>query len=94
VVGFALLTVLRSIRTMTNGLSVRVVAKLVDGGAQDWTFGADFLAKLKRLEASRTTGKALIEALLGDDWAAPPSIVTISWVGADGRREKRVIEYD
>jgi hypothetical protein len=74
--------------------SVKVEVRLVDGGAQDWTFGSEFLAKLAALDAQGLTGKDLIHALLSDDWGAPPVIVTIIWTGSDGRRHVRKIEYD
>ena len=74
--------------------SVKVEAKLVDGGAQDWVFGPEFLEKLKMLEAQGLAGKNLIHELLSDDWGAPPVIITISWAGADGRRVQRKIPYD
>jgi hypothetical protein len=74
--------------------SVKVEAKLVDGGAQDWVFGPEFLAKLKRLEAQGLTGKNLIHELISDDWGAPPVIITISWNGPDGRRIERKIPYE
>lgn len=74
--------------------SVRVVARLVDGGGTDWVFGEEFLAKLTALEAQGLTGKALINMLISDDWGAPPLVVTISWEGPDGGRIVRAIEYD
>lgn len=74
--------------------SVKVEAKLVDGGAQDWVFGPEFLEKLKRLEAQGVTGKSLVHELLSDDWGAPPVIITISWTSSDGYRGERKIPYE
>jgi len=74
--------------------SVRVVARLVDGGEMDWAFGPEFLTKLGALEARGLSGKGLIHELLTDDWGPPPVTVTISGTGPDGRRLKRTIAYD
>ncbi|MGD0992877.1 MAG: hypothetical protein ABR998_10435 [Gemmatimonadales bacterium] len=79
---------------MTAANSVNVEARLADGGAQDWVFGPEFLTKLAALDARGLTGKGLIEALLTDDWAAPPVTIKISWIRADGRRAVRTITYD
>lgn len=74
--------------------AVRVTASLVDGGAMDWTFGPNFLTRMERLSREGLTGKLLVDALITDDWAAPPSVVTVSWVDSDGRAGRRVILYD
>ena len=74
--------------------SVKVDIRLADGGAQDWHEGPEFLARLAAPGARGVAGKELIHQLITDDWAAPPVIVTISWVDPSGHARKRQIEYD
>jgi hypothetical protein len=74
--------------------SIRVVASLVNDDEQDFAFGDDFLRKLAALEARGLKGKALINDLITDDWAAPPNFITITGSHPDGRRINRVISYD
>ena len=69
--------------------AVTVEASLVDGGAQTFTFGSEFLVKLRQLEAAGLTGRALINELITDDWSAPPRGIRITAAGVD-----RWIPYD
>jgi hypothetical protein len=74
--------------------SLRVVARLVDGGEHDFSYGQEFLNRLADLEARGYNGKELIHALITDDWAAPPVVVTVDGTDADGRQVQRVLPYD
>lgn len=74
--------------------SVRVEARLVDGGAMDWVFGPEFVSKLKALEKDGLVGRALVHEILTDDWGAPPIVVTVSWTEPTGERVERNINYD
>jgi len=54
-----------------------VSISLVDGGLQEYTEDARFVARLKSLQQQGLEGRKLIESLISDDWAAPPRSVTV-----------------
>ena len=64
-----------------------VRAHLVDGSLLD--MGSVSAAQLHRLQAEGYEGRALIHALLTDDWGAPPRFVELTRLG-----ERVVIPYD
>jgi hypothetical protein len=74
--------------------SVSVVARLVDGSAQDWAFGEEFLERLAALEREGLKGRGLIDSLLGDDWGPPPLSIRITWTRQDGALIDRQIVYE
>lgn len=75
-----------------NG-SVTVAVNLVDGSYTEWNEPLGILAKHDRLVHEGLSGKALIHALLSDDWGPPPVRVTLSCPGVDGKTIKIVIPY-
>jgi len=68
---------------LMRATSITVSIRLVDGGLQEFREGPGFLERLRSLQARGVQGKALIEQLISDDWAAAPEVVIISGV-ADG----------
>jgi hypothetical protein len=72
---------------------VKVVADLVDDGRSQWTQPLTILAKHDRLVHEGLSGKALIHALLTDDWGPPPVRVTLSCPGVNGKDVEIVIPY-
>jgi hypothetical protein len=74
--------------------SLKVVARLVDGGEQDLYAPPDLLRKLAAFEKQGLTGKHLVHALFTDDWGAPPQMIVITGSDSSGRRIHRVLEYD
>jgi len=72
---------------------VKVAANLVDGSYTEWNEPLGILAKHDRLVHEGLSGKALIHALLHDDWGPPPTRVTLSYPGVDGKPIEIVIPY-
>jgi hypothetical protein len=72
---------------------VTVLARLVDGGIQDFEFGPEFLDHLRALRAEGLTGKRLIHALITDDWGPPPRMVEISGTTTKGEYVNVTIHY-
>lgn len=72
---------------------VTVVANLVNGDRSEWTEPLAILAKHDRLVHEGLRGKALIHELLTDDWGPPPTRVTLSCPGVDGKSIKIEISY-
>ena len=75
-----------------NG-AVKVEVNLVDGSYTEWDEPLVILAKHDKLVHDGLSGKALIHALLTDDWGPPPVRVTLSCPGVDGKPVKIVIPY-
>lgn len=73
--------------------TVNVRVHLVDGGLQEFREGADFLRRLARLEREGLQGRALINALITDDWGAPPVRVVLSGTNLDGVEFTQGIPY-
>jgi hypothetical protein len=69
-------------------LTIKVLADLADGSQMRFT-GDHYVSKYKSLVAQGYEGKALIHALLTDDWSAPPLRVRIQENG----NEVAVIPY-
>ena len=69
-------------------MTIKVLADLADGSQMRFT-GDQYLSKYKSLAAEGYEGKALIHALLTDDWSAPPLRVRIQENG----NEVAVIPY-
>ena len=63
-------------------MTIKVLADLADGSQMRFT-GDNYLSKYESLAAQGYEGKALIHALLTDDWGAPPLRVRIL---EDGRQ--------
>jgi hypothetical protein len=57
-------------------VTIKVLADLADGSQMRFT-GDHYVSKYKSLAAQGYEGKALIHALLTDDWGAPPLRVRI-----------------
>ena len=55
----------------------RVSIGFVDGSGDAYEESAAFMRKLKELQSQGLEGRALIEALITDDWGPPPKHVTI-----------------
>jgi hypothetical protein len=72
---------------------LRVAVSLVDGGLLDQTVPDSFYTELVALRASGLEGKALVHALLSDDWGAPPKFVTLSGTLSNGTAVKESIAY-
>jgi hypothetical protein len=53
-----------------------------------------FVAKLLALESRGVSGHEIIDALLGDDWAAPPLRIVVRWRDTAGQSQERRIAYD
>jgi hypothetical protein len=73
--------------------SVKVSIRLADGGLQEFTKGARFVRELRSLQSQGFVGKELIHRLLTDDWAAPPTVVVISWKSDDDTHVEERIPY-
>ena len=73
---------------------VKVAVNLADGSYTEWTEPLAILAKHDRLVHEGLKGKALIHELLTDDWGAPPTRVTLSCPGVDGKLIEIVIPYN
>lgn len=58
--------------------SVTISIHFNNGGFDQWVDSPALLTKLEALRSRGLDGKALVHALLTDDWAAPPSFVVIS----------------
>jgi len=57
-------------------VTIKVLADLTDGSQMRFT-GDHYLSKYKSLAVQGYEGKALVHALLTDDWGAPPMRVRI-----------------
>jgi hypothetical protein len=57
-------------------VTIKVLADLADGSQMRFT-GDHYLSKYKSLAVQGYEGKALVHALLTDDWGAPPLRVRI-----------------
>jgi hypothetical protein len=58
--------------------NLSISVSCVDGSLQDFDYD---------------TGKELIHGLISDDWAAPPTFLTITATTADGKRVRISIPY-
>lgn len=65
-------------------MTVNVVIQYADGGLSEHEAPLGILAKHDRLLQQGLTGRALVDGLLGDDWAAPPRVVTLKFDGEQG----------
>lgn len=63
---------------------MKVAIRFVDGSYSEHQMSLQVLADHDRLLQQGLQGTALINGLLGDDWAAPPREVTITGPGSDG----------
>lgn len=70
-----------------------VSVRFVDGGFQEWTKGQEFVRLYERFSSEGLTGRRLIDTLISDDWAAPPSSVTISGTRSSGLPFEVTIPY-
>jgi len=69
-----------------EGVKIKVLADLADGSQMRFT-GDHYWSKYQSLAAQGCEGKALIHALLTDDWRAPPLRVRIL---VDGKQEAAI----
>lgn len=74
--------------------NITVSIRLVDGGFIKYVADEEFLSRLKALERQGLTGKALVNQLISDDWAAPPLTVQIFGTDQDGRSVDISIPYN
>lgn len=65
-------------------MTVKVAIHYVDGSYSEHDEELGILARHDRLVHAGKGGKALIDELLSDDWAAPPRKVTLSFRGDTG----------
>ena len=72
---------------------VRVEVSLVHGGDQSWTEGDSLVREMEELKRSGLKGKALIHALIADDWGPPPIGVRIRGTLEDGSTVNEWIPY-
>jgi hypothetical protein len=72
---------------------ITVSVKTVDGGKQEWTEGDPFYRRFLSLRDSGLSGKALVDALLSDDWGAPPVSVLLAGKLEDGTQIEESIRY-
>lgn len=72
---------------------VKVAVDLVDGSYDEWNEPLSILAKHDRLVHDGLRGKALVHALLHDDWGPPPVRITLSCPGVDGKLIEIAIPY-
>lgn len=73
---------------------MNVSVQTVDGGLHETRYAPEFLVRLLRLRSEGIEGKALIDELLGDDWGAPPVLVTITGTDPEGQRVNIRIPYE
>jgi hypothetical protein len=73
---------------------VQVSIRFVDGGFQEYSESSDFLLRLTELQNQGHEGRALINALISDDWGAPPLCVQIKGKGLNGSEIDLQITYD
>ena len=73
-----------------NHKTVRVQVLTVDGGGMDYLEGNYILAKYDKAVHAGLTGRALVNEVISDDWAAPPRKVTISFL-SNGKPQEIVI---
>lgn len=73
--------------------AVTVAIRFVDGGYTEYRQPLGILATHDRLVHDGLTGKALIDALLGNDWGPPPVTVTLNSAGSNGKPVEIVIAY-
>ena len=69
-----------------------VSAYLVNGDVLD--MGSVAHARLLELQRDGREGRELIDALITDDWGAPPRYVELTGRDADGNPLRLVIQYD
>ncbi|MCW8825452.1 MAG: hypothetical protein OQK78_03410 [Gammaproteobacteria bacterium] len=72
---------------------IRVTARLVDGGVQEFTEGDSFITRLHLLQKSGYEGKELVHELITDDWGAPPVYVEITGTTSEGENINARIPY-
>lgn len=74
--------------------AITVTIRLVDGGFQEFTKGPEILKELESLQREGLAGRQLIDNLISDDWAAPPSFVSISGLDERGKKVTHTIAYE
>ena len=73
---------------------VQVSIRFVDGGFQEYSESSDFLSRLTELQNQGYEGRKLINALISDDWGAPPLSVQIKGKGPNGSEIDLQIPYN
>ena len=64
--------------------SIKVTVSTVDGGLMEWNEDTSIVSRLNRLRNDGYQGRALVDALITDDWGPPPSHVRLSGKLDDG----------
>ncbi len=73
---------------------IQVSIRFVDGGFQEYPESSDFLSRLTELQNQGYEGRELINALISDDWGAPPLSVQIKGKGPDGSEVDLQVPYN
>ncbi len=73
---------------------VKIKISFIDGGYYEYQEdNPAFLRNLKELTEQGYTGKALIHALITDDWGPPPKIIQIEGSDSKGKIIDVIIPY-
>ena len=73
---------------------IQVSIRFVDGSFQEYSESSDFLSKLTELQNQGYEGRELINALITDDWGAPPLSVQIKGKRPDESEVDLQIPYN
>ncbi len=72
---------------------IKVTARLVDGGLQEFTESDEFLTRMNTLIQQGYEGKELVHELITDDWGAPPVYIEITGYTSKGISVNERIPY-
>jgi hypothetical protein len=72
---------------------IKVAIHFVDGGYDERQFDDRFVIRLRELRRDEQSEREIIDDLLGDDWAAPPSYVTVTGVLRGGDVVQESLSY-
>ena len=72
---------------------IQVQIHLVNGGLQEFSEHPSIINRLIDLRNDGLSGKQLVDALISDDWGAPPSSVSLTGTLEDGTRVEEHISY-
>ena len=73
---------------------IQVSISFTDGDFQEYAESSDFLSRLTELQNQGYEGKKLINALISDDWGAPPLVVQIKGRVPNGSEIDLQIPYN
>lgn len=72
---------------------LHLTVQFVNGELSEWQEPESILSDLKELERGGLQGRALVDALISDDWGVPPRSVSIKGTLEDGTHVNRSIPY-